>query len=186
MSTPASRRAWLRPLLVGLALTSTAATVAGCSAGGSQHGQPADGSGASTESATRWWSNNAAALGSTIAIGQPDDAVAKLQPSRSDYCGMLEQAVHTGQSLIPNVRASDPALVATMTAFFTELEKVAPADVATDWQVAGKAMLALVQAGGKAPKNAAVDAAGIRAAATRIAVDAQRSCNVDLAVGSGS
>ena len=186
MSTQTPRRAWLRPLLVGLALTSAAATVAGCSGSGSHDGQPTGGSGTSTESATRWWSNGAAALGSTITIGQPDDVAAKLHPSRTDYCGMLEQAVHTGQSLIPNVRASDPAMVATMTAFFTELEKVAPAEVAADWQVTGKAMLALIQAGGKAPKNAAVDAASIRAAATRIAVDAQQSCHVDLAAAGGS
>lgn len=186
MSTQLPRRVWLRPLLVGLALTGTAVTFAGCTAGGSHHGQPTGGSGASTESATRWWSNNAAALGSTIAIGAPDEAAANLHPSRADYCGMLEQAVHTGQSLIPNVRASDPAMVATMTAFFTELEKVAPAEVAADWQVTGKAMLALVQSGGKAPKKAAVDAAGIRAAANRIAVDAQQSCHVDLAAAGGS
>ena len=186
MSATAPRRGWLRPLLVGVALTSTAVTAAGCSAGGSHHGQPTGGNTASAESATRWWSNSAAAMGSTIAIGAPDQAAAKLSPSRSEYCAMLEQAVHKGGSLMPKVRASDPALVATMTAFFTELERVAPAAVAADWQLTGKAMLALVQARGKAPKNAAVDADGIRAAADRIAVDAQRSCHVDLAAAGGS
>jgi hypothetical protein len=171
---------------VGLALTGTAVTVAGCSASGSHHGQPTGGSSTSTGSATRWWSNNAAAIGSTIAIDAPDQAAAKLHPSRVDYCGMLEQAVHQGQSLISNVGASDPALVATMTAFFTELKKVAPAEVAADWQVTGTAMLALVQARGKAPTSAPVDGTAIRAAADRIAVDAKRSCHIDLAAAAGS
>lgn len=176
----------LRGLFLGLALTSVAATLASCSTDGSHHAQPTTGSSGSTEPATRWWSNSAAAIGSTITIGAPDDVAAKLHPSRSEYCGMLEQAVHKGQSLTPTVRASDPAMVATMTAFFTELQKVAPADVAADWQVTGKAMLTLVQSRGKAPKNAAVDAQSVRAAASRIAADAQRSCHLDLTAAGGS
>jgi hypothetical protein len=135
----------------------------------------------STVASVRWWSNSQVQAGSTIDASKPDAAVAKLQPSRTDYCHMLTQTVASGKSPLAGVAATDPKLRSSMTAFIGELQKVAPAAVSSDWKVVGTAVLALVNAGGKAPKASAVDGAALQKASAAIAADASSSCGVDLA-----
>jgi hypothetical protein len=170
----------LRRIATGCGLAIAATSLVSCSANAAHHTTTSAPSQASTAVATRWWSNSAVDSGSTIDASRPDSAAANLQPSRTDYCGMLEQTIASGKSPLSGMAASDPALRNTMTAFIGELEKVAPAEVSADWQVVGTAVLGLVNAGGKAPKTAAVDGTAVQNATAAIAADAESGCGVDL------
>lgn len=134
----------------------------------------------STTASVRWWSNSAVQAGSTIDATRPDVAAARLQPSRTDYCHMLTQTLASGKSPLAGVGAADPRLRSAMTAFISELQKVAPASVSADWRVVGGAVLALVNAGGKAPKGSSLDGTAVEKAAAAIAADAGHSCGVNL------
>ena len=137
-------------------------------------------SGSSNLVPTRWWSNSAVSTGSTIDQSHPDSAAAKLHPSRHDYCRMLEQTLAAGKTILSGASASDPALIDSMTAFISELQRVAPAEVTAAWRVLGKTVLALVESGGVAPKASGGDGAAIQSAAAAVAADAKMNCNVDL------
>lgn len=93
---------------------------------------------------------------------------------------MLGQTVAAGKTVLPHGAAADPLLIQSLSDFIGELQKVAPAAVAADWQVLGRAILPLVKAGGKAPKTSALDGATVQKAALTVADDAKRSCGVDL------
>jgi hypothetical protein len=130
--------------------------------------------------ALRWWSDSAAAAGSTIDPQHPDAAAARLHASKTEYCSMLRQTLHAGRSILPGVTAKNPALLASTAAFVAELEAVAPASVAGPWHVLGRAVITLVGSGGDSTKVKGVDAAAVREAASTVAADAKRSCGVDL------
>lgn len=130
--------------------------------------------------ATRWWSNSAAPAGSTIAPGQPDGAAARLHPSRPQYCAMLKQTLAAGRSILPGVAADDPARTAAAVAFVTELQHVAPAEVASSWQVLGNTIIAVVRSGGDPSRITGVDAAATRAAVAAVSADATSRCGVNL------
>jgi hypothetical protein len=139
-----------------------------------------DDSGSAKLVATRWWSNSAVRTGSTIDQARPDSAVARLHPSRREYCGMLEQTRAAGKTILPGAIGSDPALIESMTAFFSELQQVAPSEINAAWRVLGPTVRALVKSGGVAPTTSDGDAAAIREAANAVAADAKKNCNVDL------
>jgi hypothetical protein len=179
------RNALLRRASVTCALAVVATSVVSCTSSPSRSDGGTSRPQVSTTVATRWWSNSAVQTGSKISKTRPDSAVTKLHPSRKDYCGMLEQTVAAGKALLPHGAASDPAVIDSLSAFIGELQKVAPAEVAADWQVLGKAMLALVKAGGKAPKTPVVDGATVNTAATSVAADAKQICRIDLSSVTG-
>ena len=172
--------AWLRRAALGCSLAVVAAAAVGCTSSAAHHAASSSGSGGSSTVAARWWSNSAAHVGSTIDKGHADAAVAKLHQSRADYCGMIRQTAAAGKTILPGVAAADPALISTMIAFVSELQKVAPNEVAADWQVIGKAVMTLVKSGGTAPKTPQVDGAAIQKAAAAVAADAEKNCHVDL------
>jgi hypothetical protein len=170
------------------ALLAVAPIAAACSGGGGGGGGGSakdDATNTPTTSsgvvATRWWSNSEVKAGSTIAAGSPDAAVSKLHASRTDYCTMLRQTVAAGKSILPGVSAADPALLTSSKAFVGEIQKVAPAAVASSWRVLGTAVIALVESRGDTTKaTKEVDAAAVQKAGSAIASDAKRSCGVDL------
>lgn len=129
--------------------------------------------------ATRWWSNNAAAAGSTIAPQDPTAAAAKLDASRTEYCQMLTQTLAVGKSLLPSAEAKDPRLLPTTEAFVSEIQAVAPANVQSSWKVLGPVILALVRSGGALPTNNSGQTSNFAAAQT-INADAKANCHVDL------
>jgi hypothetical protein len=130
--------------------------------------------------AKRWWSNSAVKAGSTIDAANPKSAAAKLHPSRDDYCRMIRQTLAVGKTILPHASASDPAYIESMTAFIGELQRVAPTEITAEWQVVGTAVVTLVRSGGAAPKTASADGAAIEKAASVVATDANKNCNVDL------
>ena len=162
--------------------------VAACTGGGSAQPQAAGLSvqtvltpaAAAPVHATRWWSNGAAVAGSSIDRRNPAALAGRLHTSQEQYCSMLRQTVRAGRTILPNVTAKDPALLASTTAFLAELEAVAPARVAGPWRVVGSAVITLVASGGDASKVHGVDAAAVREAVSTVAADAKHSCGVDL------
>jgi hypothetical protein len=163
------------------------ASVAGC--GGAKHDagtSPAAGSASpSTFVATRWWSNAAVAVGSKIDPAHPDAAAAALHPSVADYCGMLKQTLAAGKSILPDITATDPALLASAKAFIAEIEKVAPAGITAQWQLVGPAVLSLVKSAGDTSALPTVDLAGLTKAANAINADSLANCGVDLSSVTG-
>jgi hypothetical protein len=158
-----------------------AMSVLSCSPRAARHPATSIDSGSAKLVATRWWSNSAVKTGSTIDKSRPDSATAKLHPSRHEYCGMLEQTLAAGKTILPGAIGSDPAFIASITAFFSELQRVAPVEINDAWRVLGQAVEALVKSGGVAPKASGRDGAAIQAASAAVAADAEKNCNVDLA-----
>jgi hypothetical protein len=159
------------------------ASVAGC--GGAKHAagtSPAadKSTSSSTFVATRWWSNAAGTVGSKIDPAHPDAAAAALHPSQADYCGMLKQTLAAGKSILPDITATDPALLTSAKAFIAEIEKVAPAGITAQWQLVGPAVLSLVKSGGDTGSLPAVDLGAVTKAADAIAADSLATCGVDL------
>ena len=160
--------------------------VAACSGGGGGPSTPAPSVQVATQAtaaplpAVRWWSNGAAAAGSTIDTRNPQAMVSRLHPSQPQYCTMLRQTVRAGRTILPGVTAKDPALLASTSAFVAEIQAVAPARVAGPWRVLGSAVITLVASGGDASKVHGVDVAAVRKAAGTVAADAKHSCGVDL------
>lgn len=163
------------------------ATLAGCggSGGGAKHHSSSTVPGASSLVATRWWSNSAVTVGSKISSAHPEAAAASLHPSQADYCGMLKQTVAAGKSILPGVKATDPALLTSTKAFVAEIERVAPAGVTAQWQVLGPVILALVKSGGDLKALPTVDLGAITTAGTEIAADSLKNCGVDLSSVTG-
>jgi hypothetical protein len=164
-----------RRLAVAALALAVTLPAAACTSGGSQD-KPSD-DGTSTVVATRWWSNDAAAAGSTIDPKKPKAKAAKLHASQSEYCGMLEQTLAAGKSILPGVSASDPALLTATEAFISEVQQVAPADVAGQWRVVGDAVVQFVKSGGK---SLGTDSRAVSKAVQDISLDARTSCHVDL------
>ncbi len=150
-----------------------AATLTGC--GNAAGSTPPPGS-----AATRWWSNSAARAGSTIPADGSDPAAAKLRPSDQDYCGMLEQTLAAGKSILPGMTAGNPTLLTSTKAFITELQRVAPAALASEWQILGTAVLAIVESGGATSALHGIDPARVGQAAAKVSTDARARCGVDL------
>lgn len=187
----ASARPRLRVYAVGL---SAVLTLVGCTSSGSGNvagGRTpgTDSSAASAEPtavATRWWSNGAEAVGSTIDPKNPGAGAANLQPSRPEYCAMLQQTVTAGASILPGVSAQDPALLASTEAFVTEIQHLAPDTAHAAWQTLGSAVITIVKSGGDASKIGAVDQKSVSAAEAVIAADAKTSCGLDLSAAGPS
>lgn len=180
--TPRGR--WARAATAGGALAVAAAAVAGCTSPATHSAEPSTGpsvaSNPSGASAVRWWSNGAVGSGSAVDPANPAAAAAQLSPSAEQYCAMLRQTVAAGKSVLSDVTANDPALLASTKAFIAEIEAVAPPSVAGPWRVLGPAVLTLVDSGGDSTKVKGIDAAAVRKAATAVAADAKHSCGVDL------
>jgi hypothetical protein len=170
-----SSRPHAAALCVLLALAPAAAA---CSSG--SHHAPRSTSASSKLTATRWWSNTAEPVGSTIDPAAPQAAAAKLHPSTADYCGMLRQTVAAGRSILPGVTPGDPALTSSTKAFVAEIGRVAPAAMSGPWHVLGGALVAFVASGGNTAKVTGVDTGAVARAASAIAADARTGCHVDL------
>ncbi|HKC29242.1 MAG TPA: hypothetical protein VKB75_14610 [Jatrophihabitans sp.] len=168
---------------VACAALALAATAAACSGTPAPAPTPVPGSPASALVAVRWWSTTAAQAGSTIDPKDPEALAGKLHTSQTQYCDMLRQTISAGRSILPNVTANDPALLASTRAFVAELRAVAPPTAAGPWRVLGPAVLALVGSGGDLAKVKGIDAAAVQEAARVVAADAKRSCGVDLSSG---
>jgi hypothetical protein len=149
-------------------------TLTGCTS--SKHGAAKP----PVSAATRWWSNAAAAIGSTISPSQPTAAAAKLNASRDEYCTMLKQTLAVGKSLLPSATAKDPRLLTTTEAFVAEIEAVAPGSVQAPWHVLGPVILQLVRSGGVLPTTIPANTAANLTAAGAINTDAKANCHVDL------
>jgi hypothetical protein len=108
-------------------------------------------------------------------------AAAKWWQNGSGYCGMLEQTLKAGKSILPNASASDPTLHGVTTAFISDLERVAPANVAPSWKVLGDLIIKLVQANGDPSAVKGVDVAKVQAAVAAVSTDAKSRCGVKLA-----
>jgi hypothetical protein len=173
-----------RAAVAGTALV-IAASVAGCT---STHKKTADHGTSSSRSsyvATRWWSNAAVTAGSTISPAHPDAATADLHPSQADYCAMLKQTVAAGKSILPDITATDPALLISAEAFIAEIQKVAPAAISHQWQLVGPVVLSLVKSGGNTSSLPATDVGALTRAANAIAADSLASCGVNLSSVTG-
>jgi hypothetical protein len=167
----ALRYASLTGLLVIIVLS-----VGGCSS--SKHKSST--SSTASNAATRWWSNSAVKVGSTIDAAHPDAAAGSLHPSRSDYCGMLKQTLKAGKSILPSGKANDPKLLTGTKAFVAEIEAVAPAEVSDSWRVLGPVIINLVKGGGTIPTGAGATTAKNLQAAQAINTDAKKNCSLDL------
>jgi len=150
----------------GVALAGVLATAA-CS------GASAPAKHVSPTSATRWWSNSAVGVGSTLAPGATDAAATRLHPSRTQYCTMLRQTVAAGRSVLTG--ASGRAATTATTAFVAEVQAVAPTAIAPSWRTLGPALVTVAH-GGTLSSSAAVQQAG-----AAIAADAKSACHLDLA-----
>ena len=173
---------WIRHAAVVCAVV---AAVAGCS---SSHPKKAADHGTTSPStfvATRWWSNAAVTAGSKINPDHPDAAAKDLHPSQADYCAMLKQTVAAGKSILPDITATDPALLTSAKAFIAEIQAVAPAGITGQWQLVGPAVLSLVKSGGDTGKLPAVDLGALTKAASAIAADSLATCGVDLSSVTG-
>lgn len=169
-----------RGVLACAVLTVAVATV-GC--GGKHHSSAHSSTSASAAAhvATRWWSNAAAAVGSTVDPAHPDAAAAQLHPSQAAYCGMLKQTVAAGTSILPSLTATDPALLTSTEAFLAEIERVAPPTISGQWQVIGPALLLLVKSGGNPSALPSLDLGALTKAANTIASDSLMNCGVNIA-----
>lgn len=152
--------------------------VVGCSSG--HPATPASVSVSNGPVAVRWWSNGAAQVGSTIDASRPGALAGKLSPSRTQYCTMLRQTVASGTSILSGVGAADPARYTATVAFVSELQKVAPSEVASAWRVLGPEIETIVKSGALPTPNATA-AAQAAAAAQTVGADATKNCGVDLA-----
>lgn len=166
----------VRVTLAALVTFALAGALAGC--GGSSGGTSHSSQSSSPAAATRWWSNTAVSVGSTVSPADPEAAAARLSPSQADYCGMLKQTLAANKSLVSAITAADPALAVSARAFLAEIQRVAPASVSGQWHVLGPAVLALVKSGGTSglPSNLGA----LTSAANAISSDAQTNCGVDL------
>jgi hypothetical protein len=173
----------MRRIVAICAALSMAPVATACTGGGAAGGgavSVGEQSFSSALIATRWWSNSAHRVGSTLDTNHPEAGSAGLSASPTDYCGMLRQTIAAGRSILPGVTANDPALLTSTRAFLAELEAVAPASIAGSWQVLGPAVITFVESGGDSAKVKTVDAAAVRKAVSAVAADAKRSCGVDL------
>lgn len=178
-----------RTAAVAVALLTVPAVATACS-GSSGGGRTVSTAPAPSTSAaaapTRWWSNSAVTAGSTIDVNDPTSAAAKLHPSKTDYCGMLKQTLDSGNSILPGITATDPALLTASKAFVAEIQQVAPADVTGSWQVLGPAILALVNSGGNLSAVQSLDVASISKAVTAVSDEAKQACGLDLSAITGA
>jgi hypothetical protein len=169
-----------------LLAVSLVVSLASCSSSGGGHHDASAPTAPSSVTATRWWSNSAAQVGSTIDPKNPAADAARLTPSRTEYCGMLKDTVSAGKSILPGVTATDPALLTSAEAFVDEIEKVAPGPVSSPWQVIGGAILALVKSGGKASTALkSINIGAVTQAASTISTDSKQNCGVDLSSVTG-
>jgi hypothetical protein len=157
-----------------------AATVSACTGdAGSEHASTAP-----SPAVTRWWSAGAQPAGTTIDPKDPTAGARALHRSRSDYCAMLRDTLAAGGSILPSTAgAAGPAARTATVAFVAAIQHVAPAAVATQWQLVGDALVAFVRSDGKSTGKASSAQIG-RAAAT-ISTDAQTHCGVDLTAATG-
>lgn len=148
-------------------------TLTGCSSG--KHSAASS----PTPTATRWWSNAAVKVGSTIDPARPTAAAASLSTSRSDYCAMLSQTKAKGQALIPSGASNDPRLVLETEALVAEVQAVMPASVSSAWKVIAPVILQVVKSGSLPSGSASSGSANLQAAET-INDDAKANCHLDL------
>jgi hypothetical protein len=127
---------------------------------------------------TRWWSNAAVTVGSTIDPAHPSAAAASLSPSRSDYCAMLSQTKAIGKALIPS-GPIDPRLTTETEALVAEIDAVAPSNVTAAWNVLGPVILQVAKSG-SLPSGAVSDGSANLQAAETINNDAKANCHLDL------
>ncbi len=177
-----------RITLAGLgACAAVAVALSGCSKSTDHHRAPSvaasTSSAASTSAAatpaTRWWSNSAVKVGSTIDPAHPGAAAASLHPSQTDYCGMLRQTVKAGKSLLTNAQTANSALRIGIEAFVPEISAVAPAPITAQWRVLGPFVLAAAKAG-QLPSAAGSGATQALEAVSLVAADAKTRCGLDL------
>jgi hypothetical protein len=92
---------------------------------------------------------------------------------------MLHDTLATGKSILPDaVQGSGPALQTATDAFVADLQRVAPAPVATQWRLVGDALSKFVHSDGKSLGGAS--AAEMSKALTTISADAKAHCGLDL------
>lgn len=184
-------REWTRAAAAACGAVAVAVSLGACTSGGphadagtSSAPLLTDSSSASTHGpAVRWWSNGVASAGSTIDPKNPAEDATKLSPSRAQYCQMLSETLKFGKSVLSGVTANDPALAESAIAFVTELQSVAPSEVAEAWRALSPALLTLVRSKGSAPTVSKADAQATLSATKTIATDAKKNCGLVLGAG---
>jgi hypothetical protein len=171
MTTAAGRSGRAASLGTSVAIV-VALVLGGCSSGKHSSKSPAP-------TATRWWSNAAVKVGSTIDPVHPSAAAPSLTTSRSDYCAMLSLTKDKGQALIPAGASNDPRLVLETEALVAEIQAVAPATVAPSWKVIAPVILQVVKSG-SLPSGSATSGTANLQAAEAINDDAKANCHLDL------
>ena len=171
------------------AVLASVLVLAGCGGSSAKHAlPPAPSSGGSTAAtaagksfkAVRWWSNSAAALGSSVDVAHPTALAAKLHASRADYCQMLTQTKAAGKTLFTGVVATNADLQLTITAFTAEIEAVAPSQVSGAWRTLGRAIVTMARSGGDVAHLKGINAKSVQAAAATISRDAVTACHLSI------
>lgn len=127
----------------------------------------------------RWWSNGVDEAGSQIRPGDAD----KIEPDEDLYCGMLRATSEAGESIFPSdIDPTDEEYVATVTAFFDEVQALAPAELQESWSEVASLVDALVQAGDDLENldTSGIDAAAVQAASETITEHATVTCGLTL------
>lgn len=125
----------------------------------------------------RWWSNGVDEAGSPIRPGDAD----KIEPDEDLYCGMLRSTSEAGESIFPaDIDPSDEEYVATVTAFFDEVQALAPTELQESWGELAALIDALVEAGDdlESLDTSGIDAAAVQAASEAITEHAATVCDL--------
>jgi Tfp pilus assembly protein PilO len=113
---------------------------------------------------------------------QPGDAD-KIEPDEDLYCAMLRATSDAGESIFPtDVDPSDEEYVATVTAFFEEVQALAPSELQESWGDVWSLVDALIRANGDlaALETDDVDAAAVQSASEAITLHATTTCGLTL------
>lgn len=127
----------------------------------------------------RWWDNGVAGAGSPIRPGDVD----KIEPDEELYCAMLRSTSDAGESIFPtDIDPSDEEYVATVTAFFDEVQALAPPELQESWGDVWSLVEMLIQANGDLGKLEAndLDAAAMQTASETITEHATTACGLTL------
>lgn len=125
----------------------------------------------------RWWSNGVDEAGSPIRPGDAD----KIEPNEDVYCGMLRATSEAGESIFPSdIDPSDEEYVATVTAFFDEVQALAPTELQESWGELSALIDALIEAGDdlESLDTSGIDAAAVQAASEAITEHAATVCGL--------
>jgi hypothetical protein len=116
----------------------------------------------------------------TASTAAPGTTAVSTWWTATDYCGMLRQTLAAGHAVLPSVDASDPSYAAVTTKFVTDLQHVAPHEIAGAWQLLGNLIITLVRSDGDATSVKGIQPDRIKSAVASVSADAKTRCGLDL------